>query len=884
MATFRIHRQIPEPPEPRHTTRHRIALAAKWIAGVIVLPILFGLVIAAVLINTSQGHALLINLMQKQATKALGVGVHLGNFKLNLAKLRVDLYGLQIDGASPHPAPPLVQVPHAEAGIRIVSVFGGKWYLDSVRVDNPVAHLLVDKNGISNLPKFNNSNSSSNTSVFDLGIRHAILTNGTIFYNDQPKSIAADIRNLEFDSTFNNALQKYSGTLTYSNSEIDYAGKKAPPHAVSIKFDATPSTFHLSTATIQSGNTQVVLTATLNNYNSPIIDAHYNATLDGQQLANVLGNPSIPAGLVSLSGNANYQSISNRTFLESLVVNGDITSRELTAKTASIHAVISNIAGHYSLANGDAALHDLRANLLGGEISAHGSMKNIATEHAQSNFNAALRDISLANARRMAGSAASTGPVAIAGTLNATATASWGNTLSDLVAHTDAIIRASVANANHGRPAVVQTSAQQNPAAVPSANTIPIEGALHATYSGKTQQAAVNNSYFRTPHTTLNLNGTVSKTSSLAIQLQASDLREIETVADVFRTPAPGQPIQQLGLAGTASFQGVVRGTTSAPRLTGQLTAQNLQVHGSSWKLIRTNVDASPSNVSLQHAELVPSGQGRLTLSADARLHQWSFSSSTPIQLQLNATQIDLSDLAKISGKQVPVTGTLAANVSMRGSLLNPIGNGTVTLTKAAAYGEPITSAKATFNGSGNQAHAKLAISAPAGTINGNVATNPKAKTYSAELTSSGIRLDKVQKLKSDNLNPTGVVIISAKGQGTFDNPQVTATVQIPSLVIQQQKISDLHLQAAVANHVATAQLTSAAANTKSAPTPKLLSSMTTSPTPRSTHKASRSARFSPPMLRPKPPTSTDKLNSTPRFTARSRNGSRLSHTPPSRS
>ena len=364
MATFRFSKSEPESPEPHHTVRHRIALAAKWIGGVIVLPILFGLVIAAILINTSQGHTFLINLMQKQAAKALGVGVHLENFKLHLASLRVDLYGLQIDGASPHPAPPLLQVQHAEAGVRIVSLFGGKWYLDSIRVDNPVAHLLVDKNGNSNLPKFNSSNSSSNTSVFDLGIRHAVLTSGTIFYNDQPKSIAADVRNLEFDSTFNNVLQKYSGTLSYSNGEIDYAGKKAPPHAVSIKFDATRNTFQLATATIQSGNTRLVLTATVKNYSSPVIDAHYNATLDGQQLANVLGDSSIPAGLVSLSGNANYQSNSNRTFLENLVVNGDITSRELLAKTASIRASISNIAGHYSLANGDAALHDLRANLL----------------------------------------------------------------------------------------------------------------------------------------------------------------------------------------------------------------------------------------------------------------------------------------------------------------------------------------------------------------------------------------------------------------------------------------------------------------------------------------------------------------------------------------
>ena len=58
------------------------------------------------------------------------------------------------------------------------------------------------------------------------------------------------------------------------------------------------------------------------------------------------------------------------------------------------------------------------------------------------------------------------------------------------------------------------------------------------------------------------------------------------------------------------------------------------------------------------------------------------------------------------------------------------------------------------------------------------------------------------------------MVSISAKGQGTFDNPQLDATIQIPSLVVQQQTISDIRLQANLANHQATAQLTSSAVNT----------------------------------------------------------------------
>jgi len=803
----------PREPQPRRSFRRPLLIAARFITVTIVFPILLGALVLALLVNSSRGHAYLINTLQQKAAESLGVAVHLQNFNLHFPTLSVDLYGLTIDGAGPRPNPPLLQVQHAQAGVRVVSVFGREWYFDSIRLDNPVAQIFVDKNGISNLPTFNSTN-SSNTTVFDLGIRRAILVNGAVFYNNQPSSLALDLRDVQFNATFNSLLKKYSGTLAYSDGSLNYAGTQAPTHTLNLQFDATPTTLHLSPASVQAGNSNLVLNATVDSYSAPIVQARYSATLDGQELAGILHSPSIPNGVVLISGNAQYHAIAGHTLLQSLMVNGDLASRELIAKTPSLRAEFSNVAAHYSLANGDATLHDFRASVLGGEVTAQGAMKNIGGD-SRSKFDATLHNISLANAKQMVGSSASTGPVAIAGTLNATATATWGRTLDDLIAHTDATIHASVGSYQHAKvTAVPVSSPSPTPSAPSPSGPVPIEGALHATYIGKTQQLALDHSYFRTPQTNLNLNGTISKSSSLAIQLQANDLREVESIADLFRTSAPGQPMQPLGLAGTASFTGVVRGSTSAPHLTGQLNTQNLQLQGSSWKLVRTNIDASPSNVSLQHAELEPAAQGHLTLNASAQLHQWSFSKSSPVQLQLNASQLDISELAKLAGQQIPATGTLAADIKMHGTILNPEGTGTLTVTKAAAYGEPISSARITFNGSGEQAHANLSISSPAGAIEAKLTSSLNNKTYSAELTSSGIHLDKLQALKSGNVNPTGVVSISAKGQGSFDNPQLDAMIQIPTLVVQQQTISDIRLQANLANHQATAQLTSSAVNT----------------------------------------------------------------------
>lgn len=799
-------------PHPHRSFRRPLLLVVRWITAVIVAPILIGTAVFAFLVNSARGHAYLVNLVQKQAGESLGVPVHLQNLDLHLATLGFDLYGLTIDSAGPHSYPPLLQIQHAQASVRVVSVLGRKWYFDSIRLDSPVVQIFVDKNGVSNLPTFKSSSSSSNTSVFDLGIRHAVLTNGTVFYNNQPSAIALDLRDVGFNASFNSLLQKYSGTLAYTDGRLIYAGTQAPAHALSVEFDATPNIFHLSSAKIQSGNTQLFLKATVNNYSAPVVQAQYNATVDGAQLASVLRNPSIPAGLISVSGSAQYQSIAGHPLLQSLVINGDLTSRKIVAATPTVRAEVSNIAGHYSLANGDATLRDFRASVLGGEVTAKGTMKNIGGD-SHSKFEATLRGISLANAKQMMGSAASTGTVAIAGTLNATAKAAWGKTFDDLVAHTDATIQAGLVNApNAKRVAAAANSTEAGSNTPLATGPVPVNGILHATYTRKDQRLDLDHSHVSTPQSNLSFNGAVSKNSSLAIQVQANDLREVEAIADLFRAPAPGQPLQPF--SGTGSFNGVVRGSTSAPHLTGQLVAHDLRIRGSSWTMIRTNIDASPSQVSLQHAELDPAAQGRVTLSATAQLSKWSFSKSSPIQLQLNASQLDVSELAKLAGQQIPATGTLAADIKLHGTVLSPQGNGTVTIVKAAAYGEPISTAKVTFNGNGDKAHADLSISAPAGAIQAEVDANPNKKTYSAVLTSSGIHLDKLESLKSSGADANGVVSIRAKGEGSFDNPQLDATIEIPSLVVQQQTISDLRLQANLADHKATAQLISSAVNT----------------------------------------------------------------------
>ena len=130
-------------PTPRSQTVKRLLLKTiRWTVLFIVGPIIIGAIVLVPLLNNQRFHSYLLATLQTQASQKLGARVELQNFVLHLSTLSLDLYGLKIHGATPYSDPPLLQVQHVYAGVRIVSVLQSKWYLDTLQVDRPVVQIF----------------------------------------------------------------------------------------------------------------------------------------------------------------------------------------------------------------------------------------------------------------------------------------------------------------------------------------------------------------------------------------------------------------------------------------------------------------------------------------------------------------------------------------------------------------------------------------------------------------------------------------------------------------------------------------------------------------------------------------------------------------------
>jgi translocation and assembly module TamB len=755
-----------------------------WIAGGIAAIVIILLIGIVVLLHNSGFRQYVLRVAQTKLTETIGLDFRMRDFAVHWSGLSpsVDMFDVVIDGAPPYQAPPLLHADHVGIGVQIVSLLSRKWYLKDLSIDRPVAHVFVAENGDTNLPKLKSS--SRNTSIFDLAVRHVTLGRGEVYCNDRNSTLDADLHDLEFQSSFDAAPKRYYGGLNYKDGRIHFQSLNPVVHNLAVEFEATPDTFTVKRSTITSGVSQLSLSATMNDYVHPKLTATYQSSLDMGELRQILKDGTLPVGVVKLAGSAGFESDPNKPAIQSVRLDGNVTSDALQIHTATIHTQVRNISARYTLQKGDAEVKDLRAHALGGGIEGGLKMHDVAGAQV-AELHAAVHDMALASLQALVNPQAMK-DLKLTGTANGKVDANWRKSFDTLVARTDAEFKGSVLRSN---------------------TQLSEEGSLHAGYSAAKQEVTFDSSYIRMPQTTINLNGTVSKTASLQVQVQSNNLREVETTADVF-----GVMPRPFGLAGSATFNGTVRGSTTTPQIAGQLSAAPLTIKGTEWRSVRTGIDADPTHAALRNGDIVPaSNRGRMTFKLNVGLDQWKFHDTSPFSIDANASQLNIADLKNLAGVQAPVIGTLSANISLHGSEVSPMGSGTITLTQATVSDEPVQSANIDFQGTGEEIRARLGLRMAAGSAQANVTYFPKRKAYDGQLQTTGFHLDQIRTLRTHNANLSGTLNLNAKGSGTLDNPGVQFTAQIPQLQFEDQRINGVTLQADVANHVANVALDSQA-------------------------------------------------------------------------
>ncbi len=759
-----------------------------WTGGII-LSLLVIVVVGGYFVLKSAGfHRYVLAKIVQEGNEATGGKVEIGNFDFRLSALTADLYDLTIRGTEPADQKPLLRVDKLTVGLKILSVLHQKVNLSELLVEHPVIHLIVDKNGRDNIPVPNApKNKSSQTDVFQLAVGHVLLTNGEIDYNDRKSALDAEVRDLRAETHFSSLTSAYTGSISYHDGRIRYGNLAPLPHTFDAQFSATPSALNLASLVLTVGSSRVSVQANLTDYNNPKVDGDYNILIHTQDVAAVAPGTA-PAGDVALSGKLVYQSVPNHPFLRDVVLDGQLNSNLLQVVSPQGRIEIRKLASHYQLADGNFQTLNFALDLLNGRVTANLAVQHLDTTPS-TKIHAALSGISLQAAKASLASA-SAKTVPLVGSLQGTVDASFAGSMKNLRASSDLEIHAS-------------TSSGANPA-------IPVNGVVHVVYDGARNIVSVRQTSVRTPQSSLVADGEISDRSNLSIQARSGDLHEVEMLAAIFqaKTAKPNtKPSVVPSISGTANLNAMVRGSLQRPAISAQLNAQQLTVEGSEWRSLRLAMQASPSALTIQNGSLISVSQGQLTFSGSVGLRNWSYIPSDPIAANFSVRQMPAAEIKHFARLQYPVEGNLSGDITLRGTQLNPQGSGSLQLTKARIADEPLQNLAVKFQAANGSITSSLNVSLPAGSATANLTFNPKTKGYKLQLNAPGIVLSKLQTVQTKNLPLAGTLTASASGEGTLDNPNLNAVIQLPQLQVKQNSISGLKAEINVANQRANLML-----------------------------------------------------------------------------
>jgi translocation and assembly module TamB len=764
----------------------------------IVAAILVALVMAAIagyfVLRSSWFHQYLLTKIIERAREASGGQVEIEDYRFNWFTLTGEVRHLVIHGTEPNPDKPLFQADRLAVNLKIISFFRRRVTLNALSIEHPVCRLWIDAEGNSNIPQPRVPRQTAPINIFDLGVERVLIGRGELFYNDRLIPLDVELHELSAQIELNPIKTRYTGSLSYRDGRVQFGSLTALRHDVEVKFNGDRSGIVVEPIRLNAGSSWVSAHLKLDQYNDPVVDGDYQALVSTLDLTRILRDSSLPSAKIVLAGSLHYKNSADRPFLESFSSDGQFSSPVMTVGLREFRGQLSAVLGQYHLDKGDLDLKHLRANLLDGRLAA-----NVAVRHLWKNpefrVESSVDGLSL-NAMKNVGPTGKLQSLPITGNVDGKTEATWNGAMQNLKVRSDLKIAAAVA------------STAANPQA--TQEVVPLQGVVHLAYDGRRRDLSLTQTSLQSQHTEIRLEGTLGDQSRLKVQARTDDLHEIHRLVSALGTADSGGPSGQSSeLYGSASFNGELGGALKDFNIEGQLAASDLQFQGSRWHNARAGIHLTSSDITLRQGHLEGSAHSLVDFDAKVGLTDWAYKPSSPLAIKFSGTDLPMAELQRLARLQFPVTGILSAKVSFHGSQLNPVGEGSIQLTEARIWNEPVQNVALRFQGTGDQVHASMTLRSRPGVATGNLIYYPKNQGYEVHLDATRIKIDHIEALRSRDLPIRGVFTASANGRGTLAAPQLDARAEIPELQFGQERIRELKIQATLADHRTTVAIDS---------------------------------------------------------------------------
>jgi len=749
--------------------------------------ILLGIGIAAIvyLVRTGTIHDYILGKIIQKTQEATGGQVEIGDYDFHWFGPRADVHRLVIRGTERDPTRPLVVVDRLSVSFRIISILRGKVDLSDVSLHHPVVHLQVREDGTTNVPlPAVPEKDQRPVNIFDLALRQFQIEQGELYYNNSRVPLSAVLHGLQTQVRFDFLQGSYEGSLRYQQGRVQFSDFNPLEHDLEAEFTVAASGLQLEQFLLTTAQSRISLRGNLNDYGKPTVEGLFDALISTEDVRAVLKVPSLPIGQVTTAGSLQYRNDGGASFLDSLLVDGQLHSPLLAIRLPQARGDLREVRSHYRLEEGNLVADGLRANLLGGDLTGDFTIRHLS-ENPVSRFRASIRSIAL-NAVSRALPKRSLEGMSINGDVNGTLEATWHGDMQNIQIQSDIFLHASTPLYSSG------VGSETAP--------IPVQGVAHIAYDSVHDTLSVNQSYLRTPHTQIRIDGTASARSSIRVEAITNDLREVDRIAQSFRAASSkASQSEPLELQGSATISGKIEGPTETLRFAGQLMVSDLQLRRERVRLLHAQFEMGSSGIALNNSYLETVANARIEFDFSTGLQDWAYNPSQPITIRASTKEFPASELQHLLGFQYPITGTLTADVSLGGSQLRPEGQGSIQLTEGTLWEQPVQNLTVEIRGNSDSLSSTIAIQTPAGNASGNWVYFPENDGYELQLEAEKIQIGELEAVRGRNLGVAGELALSGQGRGTLPFPQLDVTVQIPQLQVREHRMDDVNSRVSLA-------------------------------------------------------------------------------------
>lgn len=705
----------------------------------VAIGLLLGLILAAVIAaivipRTAWFQNYARNLIVQAVDKSTGGRAEVSHFDFSWRHLRIQIHGFVIHGTEPPGEQPLFQAREIAIDLRILPLLTQRRVeLDSLKIEQPQANLIVYPGGRTNLPHPQQEQTGTNAAsqskpplqtVMDLAVGHFDLDNGTVQFADRKTPLEARGENLRAQLFYQAAGDQYRGDVSISPLYVQYGSNPRLDVRVHVPVVLERDRIQLTDAAFTTAASNLEISGSVQHLTKPEISAQLAGQFDLLEMKRSFGL-AVPLGkdaprALSVRAALGLPSEGNRISTAQLAL-GD-SKVQISGHLARL----APVKGSFHL-DSSFALAELGRLLempfqpggvmrLAGDVSLDG-LSSYSAQATLNGQNLAFRhgNVQIVNAALTARVAADprmvrAEPIRVSvaggqfdgravvedltryradGTVNGFDLRNLASLALPQRLAWDGIISGpiNVQGALRGAEAGLQV-ASAHLAIAPGRRGIPLRGQLNADYNGRSEVLNLAESFLALPSSRIDFSGSLG--NQMMVRANSRNLNDFLPAIALTSSKPPSELPLRLDPGGSAQLVATVTGKVESPVISGHIAIDRFRVEQRHFDLLAGDLNARSDNVTLRNAMLTH-GPLDVELQASIGLDKWKPKTTAPLEASLAVHNADVQDLLAFAEKTgVPVQGTLNVSAQASGTIGDPRGIADLLMVNGEAYGQPI--------------------------------------------------------------------------------------------------------------------------------------------------------------------------------------------------